>query len=166
MLKRSLFLAAALAVPLPLSADVVTKKFDWQPVSGIQRVEVALNDVVVSQVKFDLGDTVPPIRISSAKAIVRVDNNSERDQEVGVAVVVFDEQGNVVAAGNGGNKLGELNKGEREEFTVRFSYVYRHLREARSFLVTLETKEKGKGRYRSRTAPTPEPEYAPTPTPE
>src|SRR4029077_14710765 len=92
----------------------------------------------------DLGDTMAPIRISSSKAVVRVDNNSERDQEVGVAIAVFDEQGNLVAAGSGGNKVGELNKGDREEFTVRFPYVYRHLREAKTFLVSLETKPKGK----------------------
>ena len=152
MVKRFSLVAAALLAALPLSAEILTKKFDWQPVSGIQKIEVQSNDIVVSQIRWDLGDTMAPIRISSSKAVVRVDNNSERDQEVGVAIAVFDEQGNLVAAGSGGNKVGELNKGDREEFTVRFPYVYRNLREAKTFLVSLETKPKGK--WKAKTTPT------------
>jgi len=144
----------ALALAAPASAQLVTKKFDWAPVGGIQKVDMQLNDVVISQVQFDLGDTIKPIRLSSAKASVRVDNNSQIDQEVGIAIAVFDADGNMVAAGNGGNKVGELNKGEREEFTVRFAYVYRHLKEARSFLLTLETKPKGSGKWTPKPTPT------------
>ena len=149
MLKR-LFLCVTLALlALPALADVVTKKFDWQPVGGTQKIAMENNEVAISQVKFDLGDTIAPIRRSSANAKVRVDNNSDRDQEVGVAIAIFDEQGNMLAA----NKVGELGQGEREEFSVSFPYVYRNLRNARSFLVTLETKEKGK--YHPKPTPTP-----------
>jgi hypothetical protein len=158
MFKRFLFVAGACLFALPVSAEILTKKFDWQPVGGIQKVDLTSNEVAISEIRFDLGSTVPPIRVSSSKAIVRVDNNSQRDQEVGVAIAVFDEQGNLLAAGDGGNKVGELNKGEREEFTVRFSYVYRNLKDAKSFLVTLETKEKGRGSYTRRATPTPGPE--------
>lgn len=139
-----LALAAFFGLAFPLSADIVSKRFDWQPVSGIQKVNMESNEIVISQIRFDLGDTIPPIRYSTAKAIVRVDNNSQQDEEVGVAIAVFDEQGNMIAAGNGGNKVGELNKGDREEFTIRFAYVYRNLKDARSFLISLETKPKGK----------------------
>ncbi len=158
MSKRSPVLLAALvalSVAVPASAQLVTKKFDWSPVNGVQKVDIQVNDVVISQMKFDLGDTIAPIRVSSAKASVRVDNNSEMDQEVGVAVAVFDGEGNLIAAGNGGNKVGELNHGEREEFTVRFSYVYRNLHSARSFLVTLETKPKGGKKTKWAPKPTP-----------
>jgi hypothetical protein len=151
MIKRRSVLVTALAVAFlslalasPLSAQLITKRFDWQPVGGIQKVDMQMNDVAVSEIRFDLGDTIAPVRVSSAKAVVRVDNNSQQDQEVGVAVAVFDADGNLVGAGNGGNKIGELNKGEREEFNVRFSYVYRNLRNAKSFLISLETKPKGK----------------------
>lgn len=140
-------LAAAfltLALASPLSAQLLTKRFDWRPVTGIQKVDMQMNDVAISEVRFDLGDTLAPFRASSAKAVARVDNNSQQDQEVGVAIAVFDADGNLVAAGNGGNKFGELNKGERQEFNVKFSYVYRNLRNASSFLVSLETKPKGK----------------------
>jgi hypothetical protein len=45
-----------------------------------------------------------PIRKSSADVRVRIDNNGLSDEEVGVAVVVFDAEGNVVAAGSNGTK--------------------------------------------------------------
>lgn len=146
----------AFLVAAPASADLVTKKFDWSPVGGVQRIaDMQVNDIAIPQVAFDLGDTIAPIRRSSAKAVVRVDNNSQIDQEVGVAVAVFDADGNLIAAGNGGNKVGELNKGDRQDFTVSFAYVYRNLKNARSFLVTLETKPKGSQKWKPKPTPAP-----------
>lgn len=148
-------LVCALAVAAPASAELLTKKFDWTPVGGAQKVDMQVNDIAVSQVRFDLGDTIAPIRRSSAKAVARVDNNSEIDQEVGIAIAVFDGEGNLIAAGNGGNKVGELNHGDRQEFTVPFAYVYRNLKNARSFLVTLETKPKGSQKWKPKPTPVP-----------
>ncbi len=112
---RAIFLTAALAAALasPAAAQVATKKFPWQPVGGVQDIDVQTENVVVGQVVFDLGSTLKgtPIRKSSAKVRVRIDNNSETDEEVGVAVVVFDAEGNVVAAGSNGTKWGYLNEG-------------------------------------------------------
>jgi hypothetical protein len=157
MLKRHrAFLVSLLVVTAaPLSGEIITKKFDWQPVGGVQKTDMSTTDMAISEIRFDLGDTLPPIRRSTAKAVVRVDNNSQIDQEVGVAVAVFDGDGNLIAAGNGGNKVGELNKGEREEFTVPFSYVYRNLHNAKTFLVTLETKTKGRAKWTPKPTPAP-----------
>ena len=104
--------------------------------------------------RFDLGDTFKPLRVSSAKAIVRVDNNSARDQEVGVALAIFDADGTMLGAGSGGIKVGNLNKGERDTFTVRFPYVYRNLKNASYFYLTLETKPTGKWKYQPKARPT------------
>jgi len=154
MVKR-FFLASALllAFSLPLSADIITKRFDWTPAQGIQKVDFVWNEIAISEIRFDLGDTVGPIRYSSSKAVVRVDNNSRRDQEVGIAVAVFAEDGTMLAAGSGGIKLGDLDKGERQEFSVKFPYVYRNLRDASTFLLSLETKAVGRTpRTRSKSA--------------
>jgi len=162
MVKRFSLCLAALLPALPLAADQVTSKFDWLPVHGIQDVSLESGRIVVSQIEFDLGGTLSgtPVRRSSAKAVVRVDNNGWSDQEVGIAVVVFDAEGNVVATGSGGTKWGYLNKGDRAYYTVNFPYVYRSFEKARTFLMTLETKSKGRERKKSgKTEPTP----APTP---
>jgi hypothetical protein len=148
-------------------ADVATKKYDWQPVGGQQDIEVAAGKIVVSHLEFDNGSTLKgtPIRRSTAKVKVRVDNNGDVDEEVGVAVVVFDAEGNVVAAGSNGTKWGYLNKGDRVYYTIDFAYMYRRLDQAANFLVTVETKEKGTRRYRSKSSGSSSVDSAPLPTP-
>jgi hypothetical protein len=142
-----------------LAAEAVTQKFDWNPVNGVQDVHVETSRVVVAQLHFDLGGTLDktPIRRSSAKVVARVDNNGWLDQEVGIAVVVFDEEGNVVAAGSGGTKWGYLNKGARDTYTIDFPYMYRRFDKAKTFLVTLETKEKAGKQKAPQLTPTPAP---------
>src|SRR5215471_19423696 len=156
----SLALALAAALAAPASAQVATKKYPWQPVGGAQNIDVTTEDVVVGQVLFDLGGTMKgtPIRKSSAKVRVRIDNNSMTDEEVGVAVVVFDAEGNVVAAGSNGTKWGYLNKGDRTYYDIDFPYVYRRLDQAANFIVTLETKTKAAKKFKSDTTQVPEPE--------
>ena len=157
----SLAVALAAALAVPASAQVATKKYPWQPVSGAQNIDVTTEDVVVGQVLFDLGSTMKgtPIRKSSAKVRVRIDNNGFTDEEVGVAVVVFDKEGNVVAAGSNGTKWGYLGKGDRTYYDIDFPYLYRRLDEAAQFMVTLETKAKPTkhGKTTEEVAPAPEP---------
>jgi hypothetical protein len=156
-LSLAVLLVAALAAPV--SAQVATKKFPWQPVAGVQNVNVQTENVVVGQVVFDTGSTLKatPLRKSSAHVRVRIDNNSETDEEVGVAVVVFDAEGNVVAAGSNGTKWGYLNKGARTYYDIDFAYVYRRLDDAANFIVTLETRAKGTKTYKPTTEPEPTP---------
>jgi hypothetical protein len=170
---RRVFGAACLAVGLAAaaSAQVGTKKYDWHPENGAQDIDVQDGKVVVSQVTWDMGGVMKgtPLRKSSANVRVRIDNNGSQDAEVGVAVVVFDAEGNVVAAGSNGTKWGFLNKGDRTYYNIDFPYVYRRLDQASSFLVTLETRVKGSGKTTSKekwkSSTTVETEPIPTPVP-
>ena len=129
----------------PLFAQATTTKYDWAPINGVQEVDVRDGEVVVSQLIFNQGSTLKgtPIRKSSADVRVRIDNNGLTDQQVGVAVVVFDAEGNVVAAGSNGTKWGYLNKGDRTYYNIDFPYVYRRMDQAAKFIVTIETMGKG-----------------------
>lgn len=163
---RTFLLMAGLAAALvlPASGQVATKKYPWQPVGGAQNIDVTTENVVVGQVVFDMGSTLKgtPLRKSSANVRVRIDNNSDVDEEVGVAVVVFDAEGNVVAAGSNGTKWGYLNKGSRTYYDIDFSYVYRRLDSAANFIVTLETRAKpSKSSKPTSEAPAPEPTPVP-----
>jgi hypothetical protein len=128
----------------PLLGQATTKKYDWAPINGVQETDVKDGEIVVSQVVFNTGSTLKgtPIRKSSADVRVRIDNNGMSDEQVGVAVVVFDAEGNVVAAGSNGTKWGYLNKGQRTYYDIDFPYVYRRLDQAASFIVTVETQGK------------------------
>ena len=159
MVKRLSFLAALLLAAAPLRAGVATEKFEWKPVNGVQEVRVETDRVIVSSLEFDMGDRLAPLKASTAHAVARVDNNGFLAYEVGVALVVFDADGNIVAAGSGGSKLGHLGKGERDTFTIRFPYVYRGLENAKTFLLTLETREKSNAKSRARDTAKPTPEH-------
>ena len=159
MVRRLSFLAALLLAAAPLRAGVATEKFEWKPVNGVQEVRVETDRVIVSSLEFDMGDRLAPLKSSTAHAVARVDNNGFLAYEVGVALVVFDADGNIVAAGSGGSKLGHLGKGERDTFTIRFPYVYRGLENAKTFLITLETREKSSAKSRARDAAKPTPEH-------
>ncbi len=171
MRARRVFAVVCLAAGLAAAAagQVATKKYDWHPENGAQDIEVQDGKVVVSNVLWNMGGTMKgtPLRKSSADVRVRIDNNGSQDAEVGVAVVVFDAEGNVVAAGSNGTKWGFLNKGDRTYYAIDFPYVYRRLDQAATFMVTLETRVKGSGKT---TTPTPkwksvETEPLPTPVP-
>lgn len=133
---------AAFGFAAALCAEVATQKYDWKPVNGIQEVHVESNRVVLSQLDFDWGQKMKPLRASTAHANARVDNNGFIAQEIGVAIAIFDAAGNLIGAGSGGVKVGYLSKGERDSFTIHFPYVYRNLDAAASFVVSLETSEK------------------------
>lgn len=135
----SVFVLAAV-VSAAASAGVVTKRFDWAPQHGTQILDWTENGITVKQVTFDLGSVLRPSRISTSKAVVRVDNDSSLDVVPGVAIAVFDADDHLIAAGDGGVKVGDLNKGSRDEFTVAFHHVFRNLDRAKYFFVTVETK--------------------------
>jgi hypothetical protein len=142
MVKRIALFVSALLIVSAARGDITTKKFDWTPVNGVQLVDFQWNGLSIAQIEWNLGNRVKPLDVSTAGAVVRVDNNSKTDMAVGIAIAVFDENGNMVAAGSGGNKLGHLNKGDRDEFRVAFPYVYRNLANAKTFMVTLETDDR------------------------
>jgi hypothetical protein len=159
MIRKFMPGVVAFAFASALCAEVATQKYDWKPVNGVQEVHVESNRVVLSQLEFDFGQKMVPFRSSTAHATARVDNNGFIPQEVGVAVAIFDAEGNLIAAGSGGVKVGYLSKGERDTFMIRFVYVYRNLDKAASFTASLETREKPPKPVK---APKP---VAPSPTP-
>ncbi len=171
-------LASALALAgvfaAPLAGEVATKKFEWAPINGVQEINIQAGEIVIGQVVFNVGSTLKgtPLRKSSADVRVRIDNNGLTDQQVGVAVVVFDAEGNVVAAGSNGTKWGYLTKGDRTYYAIDFPYVYRRLDQAASFLVTIETQGKSSKPSKSSTKTSSssstvesEPLASPTPVP-
>ena len=142
-MKVTLVASLALCLALPASAGIVTKKVALAPANGTQEVSVEVDKVRVSQVQFPHKQEGPDWFSKGGYTLkVRVDNDGPVDQEIGVAVVFYDADGNVVAAGTGGTKMGYLNKGDRDTHSIDFNYVFRNARKATSFSVTLETKAK------------------------
>jgi hypothetical protein len=131
--------AACFAAAASLSAQQVTRSFDYKPVDGIQNIQLAVEDVRVHQVVFKVPkEGGASARASKSEAVVRVDNEGEASVAVGVAVVVMDEAGNIVAAGSGGTRRAWLAAGERGPVSMRFPYVSRNFSKAKRFTITME----------------------------
>jgi hypothetical protein len=106
MRKAILFVAAAY-LAAPLAAQQATKKFDYKPVDGIRTISLAIDQVRINQVVFKPGKAVGgPLRRSDAECVIRIDNDGLTPVQAGVAVALFDEEGNLVAAGSGGTRVG------------------------------------------------------------
>jgi len=132
-----LLVLVALLAP-PSGAATVSKKFMLEknrPVS----VDLSAGQVRVEQVLFEFPASV--LRIETAgKARVVVLNGTAAKARVGLALALFDAEGNLVAAGAGGNKGGQVAPGEKAEFSVFFYYVTEQILSATSFQITLEVK--------------------------
>ena len=143
-MRRLMLALAALVLAPPLLAGQATKKYDFAPANGVQEVAVEAGKVKINQVIFRLDSRgtgfVFSTKAGDSGAKIRIDNNGDTDVEVGVAIVVFDAEGNIVGAGGGGTKAGYLKKGSRDTHGVDFDYVYRNADKAKSFIITLETK--------------------------
>ena len=141
-MRKLLWLAVVAGLASPIAAQQITKKFDYAPVDGVQDLRIELDKVVMNQIIFKPGKSIGgPLRKSDSSAEVRVDNNGTKDQVVGIAVVVLDADGNIVAAGSGGTRWGHLNAGERDNSRIAFPFVFRNMDKAKTFLVTLELAE-------------------------
>jgi hypothetical protein len=135
--------AACLAAAAPVAAQQVTKSFDYKPVDGIQNVSLVVEDVKVHQVVFKVPkEGGASSRAAKSEAVVRVDNEGQSAVAVGVAVVVMDEAGNIVAAGSGGTRYSWVPAGERSPVAMRFPYVSRNFAKAKRFTITLEVEPK------------------------
>jgi hypothetical protein len=134
----------------------LTKTFDYKPKDSIQDVSMAVDDVKINQVVFRMPkEGEAPTRRSTSEMVVRVDNESQTPVAVGVAVVVLDESGNIVAAGSGATRMGWVAVGQRIPVSMRLPFVSRNFAKAKKFTITMEVEPK------TGSAPSPEASGAP-----
>ena len=139
------FAAACLACSAVASAELLTKTFDYKPVDGIQNIQLVVDDVKIQQVVFQVApgkDGEARSRVARNEAVVRVDNEGPSPVVVGVAVVVLDEAGNILAAGSGATRAGWVAAGNRVPVQMRFPFVSRNFAKARKFTITMEVESK------------------------
>ncbi len=142
-MRRTLLFAAAALLAAPLAAQQVTKKFDYKPVDSIQEIRISLDKIKINQIVFKVsGEVGAGLRRSASEAVVRIDNDGQTPVTVGVAVAVMDEEGNLVAAGSGGTRVGWLAAGERDAAAIKFPFVFRNLAKAKTFTITMEVEPK------------------------
>ena len=126
--------------PPPPAVQQSSQKFDYKPVKQIQAIQLALEKIQVKQIVFaPASEAGGKQKHSVPEAVLSIDNDGPTTAAVGVAIAIFDADGNLLAAGSGGARQGWLAAGEKGTASIRFPFVYRNLDKARSFLLTLET---------------------------
>ncbi len=131
------FLLAAALFP-PAGAATASKKFLLEKNKPVS-LDLSSGQVRVEQAVFEFPSSV--MRLETANKVrITVVNGSQAKVRVGLAVALFDEAGNLVGAGVGGNKGGQVAPGEKTEFSVFFYYVTEQLSSASAFQITLETR--------------------------
>jgi hypothetical protein len=117
----------------------ISQKFDYKPVKSIQAIQLALDRIQVRQIVFaPASEAGGKQKHSVPEAVLSIDNAGGATAAVGVAIAIYDGDGNLLAAGSGGARQGWLAAGEKGTASIRFPYVYRNLDKARTFLLTLE----------------------------
>ena len=123
----------------PAAFQQISQKFDYKPVKQIQAIQLALEKIQVRQIVFaPASGAGGKQKHSTPEAVLSIDNDGPATAAIGVAIAIFDGDGNLLAAGSGGARQGWLAAGEKGTASIRFPYVYRNLDKARTFLLTLE----------------------------
>jgi len=136
--RAATLLLLLVCLTFPAHAATVSKKYQLEK-NRPMGLDLAAGNVRAEQVIFEFPGSV--LRLETAgKARVGVVNGSSGKVRVGLALALFDESGNLVAAGTGGNKGGHVAPGETTEFSIFFYYVTDQLSTAASFQITLEAK--------------------------
>jgi len=117
-----------------------TQKFDYKPVKQIQAIQFGLEKIQIRQIVFAPASEAGggKQRHSVPEAVVSIANEGETTAAVGVAIAIFDADGNLLAAGAGGTRAGWLAPGEKETVAIRLPFVYRNLDKAKTFMLTME----------------------------
>ena len=136
--RPSMLLLLLVCLSFTAHAATLSKKYQLEK-NRPMGLDLAAGKVRAEQVIFEFPGSV--LRLETAgKARVTVVNGSAGKVRVGLALALYDESGNLVAAGTGGNKGGQVAPGETVEFSIFFYYVTEQLSTASSFQITLEAK--------------------------
>lgn len=137
----ALVTAGALCLASPgARADTDSKKVRFDAGETVP-VKLTVQGIEVGTIRFSLegGLKLNPFKSGKGpQAFLTVKNTGATAFDFGIAVVLYDEKGAVIAASES-NHLGDLDPGEEGEIEVMFRYVKRKVYAAKTVEVILET---------------------------
>jgi hypothetical protein len=121
-------------------AATSSKKVTWVNEQWIP-VNIASEGVSVKDIRFEVEGGVHwnPLRAGKGpQCFVQVKNESGHGMHLAVAIALFDEKGDLIAASESGH-IGELDENESAEIKMTFREVKRRFFEAKTAHIVLET---------------------------
>ena len=142
-MSRKLMLFVALAVAASaaaLEADTVSKKINWTNDKWIT-VNMTSEGITIKDIRFSVEGGIHwnPLRAGTGpQCFVQVKNESNHNSRLAVAIVLYDEKGDLIAATESSH-IGELEPNEQVEIKMTFRDVKRRFFEAKAGQIVLET---------------------------
>ncbi len=138
-LARAAALLLALAVCLsPAAGASNSARYKFEPNKALS-LDLSVDDVRLDAIRFEWPATLMRIK-TGYKATVKVVNGSSRQATIGIAMVLYDQDGKLVGAGTAGTTLGTVDPGDSAQFTIDFAHVTERLEQAATFQIALETR--------------------------
>ena len=130
----------AMVTAHPAGALLYTERYEYEAGTWIH-LGIELDGVFVEDLKFDAPAKFRGILTRHDKpnrVTIVVRNNSNRRVDAGVALALFDADGRLLASGNTGLTPGVLQAGERHEFKIQLSGVFREIEKTDYFYLSFE----------------------------
>ncbi|MBL0211347.1 MAG: hypothetical protein IPQ13_10620 [Holophagaceae bacterium] len=126
------------AQPQPLSFFSGTFPFHW---NQSQPLDVDVDGLKVTSIA--IGKREPKTKLLQGpdygtRALLHVTNTSRRSRIPGFAIAVFDKEGRLLGAANGGTKVGTVKPGATETFDLAFFQVKDRLPKGDHYVLSVE----------------------------
>jgi hypothetical protein len=129
-----------LAWPAMPQAATASKKITWANEQWIP-VNLSSEGVLIKEIRFEVEGGIHwnPLRAGKGpQCFVQVKNESGHGMRLAVAIALFDDKGDLIAATESGH-IGELDANESGEIKMTFREVKRRFFEAKTGQIVLET---------------------------
>ena len=129
------------AQPQPLSFFCETFPFHW---NKLQTLSIDLDGLKITSIA--IGKREPSSKLFQgpdygSRALLLVTNTSKRSRTPGFAIAVFDKEGRLLGAANGGTKIGNVSPGVTETFDLGFFQVKDRLPKGDHYMLSVELRD-------------------------
>jgi len=127
--------------PQPLSFFSETFPFHW---NQLQTLPINVDGLKVTSIA--IGKREPSSKLFQgpdygSRAVLQVTNTSKRSRVPGFAIAVFDKDGRLLGAANGGTKIGTVKPGTTETFDLSFFQVKDRLPKGDHYVLSVELRD-------------------------
>jgi len=133
-----LMVGLLMALALPVSAATDSARFRFEGNKWL-KLDLEVAGVRADVIRFDWPSTMMGVK-TGYKSSIKLVNGSTRQVRIGLAVVLYDEDGRPIGAGTTGTKIGTIDPGDSAQFTVDFNHVTERLEESSQFSLVVEAR--------------------------
>lgn len=141
-LPTAIALATLVLAAAPVPAALFAHSYRFKGGVILEIGEGTEDGLRIDNVRFDVPSKVSGQVMRAGglyEAEVAVSNTGTAAAKIGLAIALFDEAGNLLAAASGGSKLASIKPGRQKSFTLVFDGVHRHAERAATFQIAIET---------------------------